>query len=64
MKIKFDLTCACKAPNFTEIEEDVVENGKIYLTTCKECNKTITLGVNELDKDKKVVSYTVQIKSE
>lgn len=64
MKIRFDLTCCCGAPNYCEIEENDIAVNHPYITDCRICKKPIVLAITALDKNRKAVSYTVQIREE
>ncbi|MDL1870974.1 hypothetical protein FBR05_02090 [Deltaproteobacteria bacterium PRO3] len=62
MKIKLHLTCTCQAPNFIEIEDEQVMEKSSWIATCRDCNRTIMINVNKLDKNNKIIDYNVQIR--
>ncbi len=62
MKIKFDLTCCCKTPNYCEIDNNSIKLNDAFLTTCASCTRAILLYITELDKEKNIVGYKVEIR--
>lgn len=62
MKIKLSYTCSCGFIGFIELEEASVILNALYAGNCGGCPNTIAIEIKKIDKEKKIVSYHVQIK--
>jgi hypothetical protein len=62
MKVKFAYTCPCGANGVVQQGEDSISKGMTLVGNCMGCTNTIVIGIDQIDKDLKVVKYTVQIR--
>lgn len=62
MKVKFPYSCSCGATGIVQEEESLLKEHTMLGCDCALCSNTVVIIVNELDKEKKVVNYTVQIR--
>ncbi|MCB1198806.1 MAG: hypothetical protein KDK51_10555 [Deltaproteobacteria bacterium] len=62
MNVKFAYSCTCGANDFAQHDEESLNGGEVLIGNCISCPNTVVIVVNELDREKKVVDYTVQIR--
>ena len=62
MKVNLPYTCSCGASDVVQHEEVALKKDLALVGDCRTCRNTVVIGINDIDKQQKVINYTVQIR--